>query len=118
MGRDRSDLIVAFEILSPSTEDRDLRWKRIAYTSLASLTDYVVIAQDSTDVVVFSRDAGNWLVGGSLSSANGNGNGVQLAAFSPLGGLTNLSGYTENQLFATQSALRRVAGELCVVTLG
>jgi Uma2 family endonuclease len=56
LGRDRSDLIVAFEVLSPSTEDRDLRWKRIAYGSLPSLTDYVVIAQDVTDVVVFSRD--------------------------------------------------------------
>ena len=56
LGRDRSDLIVAFEVLSPSTEDRDLRWKRIAYGSLPSLTDYVVIAQDITDVVVFSRD--------------------------------------------------------------
>jgi Uma2 family endonuclease len=56
LGRDRSDLIVAFEVLSPSTEDRDLRWKRIAYGSLPSLTDYIVIAQDVTDVVVFSRD--------------------------------------------------------------
>ena len=26
--RDRSDVIVALEILSPSTRDRDLRWKR------------------------------------------------------------------------------------------
>jgi Uma2 family endonuclease len=44
-------------VLSPSTEDRDLRWKRSPYTSLPSLTDYVVIAQDLIDVVVFSRDA-------------------------------------------------------------
>jgi Uma2 family endonuclease len=27
-GRETSDVIVAFEILSPSTTDRDLRWKR------------------------------------------------------------------------------------------
>jgi len=48
-------------------------------------------------------------VGGHLNTASGNGTGTgtQLAAFSPLGGLTNLSGYTENQLFATQSALLR-----------
>jgi Uma2 family endonuclease len=32
--RDRSDVIVAFEVLSPSTEGRDLSWKRKAYTSL------------------------------------------------------------------------------------
>jgi len=56
--RDTSEVIVAFEVLSPSTEDRDLRWKRTAYTSLPSLTHYIVIAQDAVDVVVFARDAG------------------------------------------------------------
>jgi len=56
--RDRNDVIVAFEILCPSTRDRDLRWKRTAYTSLPSLTHYVVIAQDAVDIVVFARDAG------------------------------------------------------------
>jgi Uma2 family endonuclease len=54
--RDRSDVIVAFEVLSPSTEGRDLRWKRKAYTSLSSLTHYVAISQDAVDVVVFARD--------------------------------------------------------------
>jgi Uma2 family endonuclease len=29
--RDRNDVIVAFEVLSPSTERRDLQWKRSAY---------------------------------------------------------------------------------------
>jgi Uma2 family endonuclease len=56
--RDRSDPVVAFEVLSPSTKDRDLRWKRAAYTSLASLTHYVVIAQDAVEVVVFARGNG------------------------------------------------------------
>jgi Uma2 family endonuclease len=56
--RDRSDVLVAFEVLSPSTKDRDLRWKRAAYTSLVSLTHYVVIAQDAVEVVVFARDNG------------------------------------------------------------
>ena len=56
-GRDCNDALVAFEVLSPSTEDRDLRWKRAAYTSLASLTHYVVIAQDAVEVVVFARDS-------------------------------------------------------------
>jgi Uma2 family endonuclease len=51
------DMIVAFEVLSPSTEERDLRWKRSAYISLPSLTDYVVIAQDAVDVVAFSRSS-------------------------------------------------------------
>jgi Uma2 family endonuclease len=57
-GRDRRDALAAFDVLSPSTEDRDLRWKRAAYTSLASLTHYVVIAQDGVEVVVFPRDNG------------------------------------------------------------
>ena len=35
-----------------------MRWKRTAYTSLPSLTHYVVIAQDAVDIVVFAREAG------------------------------------------------------------
>jgi len=54
--RDTTEVIVAFEILSPSTEDRDLRWKRTAYTGMPSLTHYVVVAQDAVDVVVFARE--------------------------------------------------------------
>jgi Uma2 family endonuclease len=54
--RDVSNVIVAFEVLSPSTEGRDLRWKRRAYTGLASPTHYVVIAQDAIEVTVFARD--------------------------------------------------------------
>ena len=56
--KETRDVLVAFEILSPSTAERDLRWKRTAYTSLPSLTHYVVIAQDAVDIVVFARDAG------------------------------------------------------------
>jgi Uma2 family endonuclease len=56
--RDRDDIIVAFEVLSPSTADRDLRWKRTAYASMPSLTHYVVVAQDAVDVVVFARASG------------------------------------------------------------
>lgn len=56
--RDRSDVIVAFEVLSPSTAGRDLRWKRTAYTNLPSLTHYIVIAQDRAEVVVFARENG------------------------------------------------------------
>ncbi len=57
-GRETRGVIVTFEILSPSTAERDLRWKRTAYISLPSLTHYVVIAQDAIDVVAFARDAG------------------------------------------------------------
>lgn len=55
--RDLDNVLVVFEVLSPSTADRDLRWKRNAYTSLPSLTHYVVVAQDAWDVVVFARDS-------------------------------------------------------------
>jgi len=60
LGNDRhaDDVIVAFEVLSPSTKTRDLTVKRDAYISLASLTHYVVIAQDKVEVIVFARDNG------------------------------------------------------------
>jgi Uma2 family endonuclease len=54
--RDRNDVIVVFEVLSPSTEKRDLGWKRKAYASLASLTHYIAISQETVEVMVFARD--------------------------------------------------------------
>jgi Uma2 family endonuclease len=56
--RDTRDVIVAFEVLSPSTRDRDFGWKQKAYTSLPSLTHYVVVSQDEIHVTVFARDDG------------------------------------------------------------
>jgi Uma2 family endonuclease len=53
-----ADMIVAFEVLSPSTADHDLRWKRRAYATLASLQHYVVVAQDAVEVVVYDRQTG------------------------------------------------------------
>jgi Uma2 family endonuclease len=52
------DMIVAFEVLSPSTAKRDLRWKRKAYASLTSLMHYVVIAQDAVEVLIYDRSGG------------------------------------------------------------
>ena len=54
-GVECDDMIIAFEILSPSTADYDLRWKRKAYATLPSLMQYVVIAQDAVEVVSFDR---------------------------------------------------------------
>jgi Uma2 family endonuclease len=56
--RDTRDAIVLFEIMSPSTASRDLKWKRAAYTSLPALTHYIIVAQDAVDALVFARDAG------------------------------------------------------------
>lgn len=52
------DMLIAFEILSPSTANKDLRWKRKAYATLPSLRQYVVIAQDDVDVVSFDAATG------------------------------------------------------------
>ena len=56
--RDTDRASVLFEIISPSTASRDLKWKRSAYASLDALMHYVVIAQDAPDVIVFSRANG------------------------------------------------------------
>ncbi len=50
--------MIAFEILSPSTANRDLRWKRKAYATLPSLSQYVVVAQDAVEVVSYDRKNG------------------------------------------------------------
>ena len=54
--RETRNVPAIIEILSPSTADRDLRWKRAAYTRLPSLTHYVVIAQDVVEAVIFARE--------------------------------------------------------------
>jgi Uma2 family endonuclease len=51
------DIIVAFEVLSPSSRSRDLKWKRDAYAQLPSLQHYVVLATQAIDVRCFDRDA-------------------------------------------------------------
>jgi Uma2 family endonuclease len=52
------DMIVAFEVLCPSTARRDLRWKRKAYAGLPSLRHYAVIAQDKAEVLLYDRASG------------------------------------------------------------
>lgn len=54
-----------------------------------------------------SSGQNHFLFGADANSSTGSGRDIQIAAYSPLGGLTNLSGYTDNQLFATQTALLR-----------
>jgi Uma2 family endonuclease len=56
--RHTGEAIVLFEIMSPSTSGRDLKWKRAAYAGMPALTHYVVVAQDSVEVVVFARRVG------------------------------------------------------------
>lgn len=52
---------VVIEVLSPSTEEYDRDEKRLYYQKLASLREYVLVAQDRRCVEVFSRsDADGW----------------------------------------------------------
>ena len=55
--RSRPCLII--EVLSPSTERIDRREKFLAYTSLASLQEYVMIAQNRQTVMLYRR-RNNW----------------------------------------------------------
>jgi Uma2 family endonuclease len=51
------------EVLSPSTEDYDLGGKFARYRQLSSLRDYVLVAQDKTHLMHYSRqDATHWLL--------------------------------------------------------
>jgi Uma2 family endonuclease len=50
---------VLIEVLSPDTERIDRREKFSSYTQIDSLEEYILVAQDQTEVTVFRR-AKNW----------------------------------------------------------
>ena len=52
------DIIVAIEVLSPSTRRNDLEFKRLNYASLPSLTHYIVVSPEQVELRVFARAAG------------------------------------------------------------
>jgi Uma2 family endonuclease len=58
IGVECEDVIVAFEVLSPSSKSMDLRWKHRAYATLPTLQHYVVVAQDALEIVCFDRATG------------------------------------------------------------
>ncbi|MGH8476472.1 MAG: Uma2 family endonuclease [Methylococcales bacterium] len=55
----RSQPKIIVEILSESTARVDRREKLLAYQTIVSLEEYVLVEQDSKEVTVFTR-AGNW----------------------------------------------------------
>jgi Uma2 family endonuclease len=56
-----TDAIVIFEVLSPSTERYDRTFKFEHYRTLASLKDYILIAQDQVRIEHKARlDDGSW----------------------------------------------------------
>ena len=48
------------EILSPSTAATDRREKRVAYQTIPSLVDYLIVSQETTSAERFTRDGDLW----------------------------------------------------------
>ncbi len=51
---------VIFEVLSPDSESRDRREKRMAYEKFSSLHTYVLVAQDRREILVLRRTSEGW----------------------------------------------------------
>lgn len=51
---------IIFEVLSPDTEAKDRREKRLAYETIPSLHTYVLVAQDRRELLIFRRTAAGW----------------------------------------------------------
>jgi Uma2 family endonuclease len=51
---------VIIEVLSPETEAKDRREKRLAYEMIAALKTYVLVAQDKREVFIFRRTDHGW----------------------------------------------------------
>jgi len=51
---------LVIEVLSPSTERTDRREKALNYRQLQSLEEYVLVAQDAPDIMLYSR-SDNWI---------------------------------------------------------
>ena len=54
------DPLVVIEVLSPNTQRHDRGDKRLAYQSLQSLQEYVMVTQDSPRIEVLSGIQGGW----------------------------------------------------------
>ena len=54
----KTNPVIIVEILSPSTRRTDKTLKRLAYQSIASLQEYVLIEQDKAEIEVFTRQSG------------------------------------------------------------
>ena len=53
---------IVVEILSDTTEQIDRREKRLAYQSIPTLREYVLVAQRAREVSVYHRDGEDWLL--------------------------------------------------------
>src|ERR1700722_3602931 len=55
------DPVVVFEILSPSTSDKDHFEKNLEYRDTPSIQRYVMLEQSRRGATVFSRDGDDWV---------------------------------------------------------
>jgi Uma2 family endonuclease len=55
------DPVVVFEILSPSTSDKDHFEKNLEYRDTPSIQRYVMLEQSRIGATVFSRDGDDWV---------------------------------------------------------
>lgn len=56
----KTDPLLAIEVLSPNTQRYDKGDKRLAYQSLPSLQEYVLVTQDAPQVEVLARTDAGW----------------------------------------------------------
>jgi Uma2 family endonuclease len=90
---------VVFEVLSPSTEAVGRGEKFAHYWRLASLTDYVLVAQDQMRVEHFTRQGDGWFV----TAANTLDETIRLSS---IGAEVALSAIYENIEFPAPSAVQ------------
>jgi len=56
----KTDPKLVIEVLSPNTQRYDRGDKRLAYQSLPSLQEYVLVAQDEPSIEIFGRTKAGW----------------------------------------------------------
>jgi Uma2 family endonuclease len=56
----KTDPVLLIEVLSPSTKRTDVLEKRIAYQSLQTLQEYVLVAQDRVGMSIYRRIDNGW----------------------------------------------------------
>ena len=56
----KTDPLLVIEVLSPNTQRYDRGDKRLAYQSLPSLQEYVLVAQDEPSVEMYRRTEAGW----------------------------------------------------------
>lgn len=56
----QTDPVLIVEVLSKSTESKDRLEKLVAYQSIPTVKEYVLVAQDKVAIDIYRRDGENW----------------------------------------------------------